>query len=333
MYYFIGLQTKVCCRRRRAGNKVVKNVSSEIMDEYARYKYVVENIRDVIWEVDTRAVFTFISPSVKAMVGYTAEEMIGRCILDFLKEDSRDFLAAQLSRHDAGNMDRTLIYDVEFVCKDGSVIWSAVSVKPIYEGDKLICYVGTSREISERKLFEKELQEMLESQKKVNAQLEDMATYDMLTGAYNRRKFEIFVSMEIEKAAKFGSPFSICIFDVDNFKQINDTSGHGRGDRVLQGIGALVKRTLRETDKLFRWGGDEFIVLLPDIGRDNALKVASKLRETIEAHPFDDGGGRVTVSMGVGAYALGETPEQFVIRIDKALLRAKSGGKNTVEIG
>lgn len=307
----------------------------EIMDEYARYKYVVENIKEVVWEVDLHAVFTFISPTIKEMAGYEVEQMIGRCILEFLTDDSREFILNELKN--ASNKEvmrdkgRSYLYDVEFICKDGTIIWSEVSVKPVYKGSKLVCYVGTSRDISEKKMYEKKLREMLENQKRINEQLEHMATFDMLTGAYNRRKFEFFVTQEIEKAEKYGSPFSISVFDIDNFKQINDGNGHSKGDLVLRDITALIRHMLRETDKLFRWGGDEFIVLLPDTGLKNALKVANKIRETIQSYKFDIEGGNATVSMGVGVYDMNETPDQLVIRVDKAMLRAKNNGRNIVE--
>lgn len=309
----------------------------ENMDEYARYKNLIENIKDVIWEVDLHAVFTFISPSIKGMVGYEAGEMIGRSILEFLTPESRSFLSGQLSRPatDQAVLDqnRSLLYDVEFVCKDGQAIWCEVSVKPVYKGDTLSCYIGVSRDISDKKMYETKLKEMLEGQTHINEQLEDIVTYDLLTGAYNRRKFEYFMGQEIEKSEKYGSPFSITIFDIDNFKQINDINGHNKGDRVLQDITVLVKYTLRATDKLFRWGGDEFIALFPDVDLKNAHKVVNKIRETIQSYQFDVAGKNVTVSLGVGAYIPGETPEQYVARVDRALLRAKTSGKNIVEQG
>ncbi len=309
--------------------------NNQILDEYARYKYVMENIKDVIWEVDPTASFTFISPSIKWMVGYEADQMIGHCILEFLTADSRKYLSEQLNKPldetAKNNINRSYLYDVEFICKDGSTIWCEVSVKPVYKDESLICYIGISRDCSEKKMYEKKLHEMIEGQKHINEKLEDMVTFDMLTGAYNRRKFEHFIGLEIEKAEYYGNPFSINIFDIDNFKQINDINGHNKGDLVLQDITAVIKRTIRATDKLFRWGGDEFIVLFPDVNLQNALKVSNKIRDAIGAYAFDIDGKRVSLSMGIGEYTPNENPDQFVKRVDEALLRAKSNGKNTIE--
>ncbi len=309
--------------------------NTEFMDEYARYKYVVDNIKDVIWEVDTNAVFTFISPTIKGMAGYDAKEMIGRCMLDFFTEDSCQFMLSELNKpaneKATANSNSSYLYDVEFVCKDGHTIWCQVSVKPIFKDNNLICYIGTSRDISEKKMYENKLQEMLENQKQINEKLEDMVTFDILTGAYNRRKFDHFIDQEMEKAEKYGSPFSISMFDIDNFKQINDVNGHDKGDLVLQDITTLIKLTLRATDKLFRWGGDEFIVLFPDIDLKGAYKVTQRIRNTIQTYKFNIEGKSATISLGVGAFALHETSDQLITRVDKALLRAKANGKNTVE--
>jgi diguanylate cyclase (GGDEF)-like protein/PAS domain S-box-containing protein len=308
--------------------------NAELLNEFVRYKYVVDNIKEVIWEVDTDAVFAFISPTIKGMTGYEVEQMIGRSILEFLTEDSRRFLMHDLDKPERKKITTPPpLYDIEFICKDGRTIWCEVSVKPVFQDGALVCYVGTSRDISEKKLYEKKLHEMLEAQMQINKQLEDMLTYDMLTGAYNRRKFEYFVHQEIEKAERYENPFSITIFDVDNFKQINDVSGHNNGDRVLQEIAAIIKHTLRDSDKLFRWGGDEFIVLLPDVNLKNAFKVANKIRKAIDSYAFDIEGKCVSLSLGVGTYDTNETLDQFIARVDKALLKAKNNGKNLVEQG
>lgn len=305
----------------------------QILDEYARYKYVVENIKDVIWELDTNAVFTFISPTVKGLTGYEPEQMIGRRMPDFLTDKSRKYVLDRIEeRRRNGIKGDSPLYDVEFVCKDGHTVWCEVCVKAIFKEGTLICYIGTTRDISEKKMYEKKLHDMLEEQKRINVQLENMATFDMLTGAYNRRRFEYFVGCETEKAVKFGTAFSISIFDIDDFKQINDLYGHNKGDRILRDIAALIKQTLRAADRLFRWGGDEFIVLFPDTCLKNALVAANKIKDTVHANTFDIEGKKVSVSLGVGSYDPVENMEQLVARVDKALLQAKNNGKNTVVI-
>lgn len=306
------------------------------LEEYAIYKYVIENIKDVIWEVDENLVFTFISKTIKGMTGYEDKEMLGRCILDFLTPKSKmhiqeQFAAKPLTKiiEEVGS---AVFYNVEFICKDGQTIWCEVCVKPIHRDNSAVSYIGMTRDVTEKRLYENKLKEYLEELKLKNEQLEKMATLDMLTGAYNRRKFEYFIGLEIEEKENYGSPFSIIMFDIDNFKQINDYYGHKKGDIILQKITVLVKNIMRENDKLFRWGGDEFIILLSKFGLNNALVFAQKVKENIDLFDFDTGDKKVTISAGVGEYLLPETQDHFVNRIDNALLRAKSNGKNNVEV-
>lgn len=314
----------------------MSNEVSNNFNEYARYKFVIENIKDVIWEMDANLVFTFVSPTSKAMAGYEAEEMLGRCILDFLTATSKarvhELWKQNLSKRVEGTYRNTILYDVKMICKNGQAIWCEVCINPVFNGKEFTGYIGTTRDISEKKIYENKLKRYLKELKNKNKQLEDLATLDMLTGAYNRRKFEYSLGLEIDKKEKYDSPFSIIMFDIDNFKGINDDNGHENGDRVLQDITALIKNTLRATDKLFRWGGDEFIILLPELSLINAVRVADRVRQTIELWDFEINNKEVTVSLGVGTYTINETSDQFVTRVDNALLKAKFNGRNKVEV-
>jgi diguanylate cyclase (GGDEF)-like protein/PAS domain S-box-containing protein len=313
--------------------EIYMNISKE---EDNRYKYVVDNIRDIIWEMDLNLTFTFVSQTIKEAAGYEADELIGRRLLDFITEESRAQTLANWQDNMRERMEKGIreivLYDIQFIAKDGSIIWFEVSVKPVFKENRLTGYIGTSRDISEKKRNENEMKKCIEELNIKNKKLEELANFDMLTGAYNRRKFEHYAKIYIEKKKKYAAPFSVIMFDIDNFKQINDDYGHKKGDQTLQELSRIVKHTIRETDKLFRWGGEEFIILLSETGLKNAYKVAEKVRVSIEGNPFDVA-QRVTVSLGVGEYITDETSDQLVVRIDHALLRAKSSGRNHVEFG
>lgn len=310
-------------------------VKIDSLEEYYRYKYIIENIKDIIWEMDSNLIFTFISPTSKDMVGYEADEMVGRCMLDFLTNESKNRISEQwkqkiLSRV-SGDSKEAVLLDVQFICKDGRKMWVEVSAKPVYSDEKFQGYIGTTRDISEKKLFENQLGKYIKELKTANVRLEEMATFDMLTGAYNRRRFEQYIKSSVDIKLKYKSDFSIIMFDIDYFKQINDICGHNNGDKILKDISAIVKNTLRDTDKLFRWGGDEFIILLPGTSLKDAYKVAEKVRSSIESNDFGTQYNRVTVSLGVGEYKKGDSIDQYVSSVDKALLMAKSNGRNRVE--
>jgi len=305
-------------------------------DEYARYQYVLENIKDIVWEMDGKMIFTFVSPTVKETTGYEPKDLIGKSILEFLTPESREQILThwQHSINKRINRDNTefQLYDVEFICRDGRIIWTEVSVKPVYNGTSFSGYIGSTRDISVKKKYENELRKSLEELKSMNSKLDELATIDMLTGAFNRRKFESFAQLAMEKAAREGTSFAILMFDIDHFKQINDILGHKAGDQILREITDLVRQALRASDLLFRWGGDEFVILLPEMIWQKALKTAERVRKTVELHPFGLHGQQVNISIGVGEYRLGEELDQLVSRVDDALLNAKTNGKNKVVV-
>ncbi len=158
-------------------------------------------------------------------------------------------------------------------------------------------------------------------------QLEQAASTDRLTGAWNRRRFEEAVLPEIALAHRRREPLSLLMFDLDHFKRVNDSFGHSAGDAVLAGTAQSVRLHLRASDSLVRWGGEEFLVMAPATRIEGAMGLAEKLRASLEAIDFP-GIGQVTMSLGVAEYALGEGLEEWIERADQALYQAKSGGRN-----
>ena len=301
--------------------------------QYNRYKYIIENIKDVIWEMTMGFIYTFVSPNVKDMTGYEAEELVGRKMPDFLVEESRNYVLDQAIQHVNkrinGDAEEIGILDVQFICKNGLVICIEVSAKPMFEEGKFIGYIGTTRDITEKKEYESQLKNYIHELKIMNAKLEKMATVDTLTGAYNRRKFDDDLNSIIENREKHGNGFSLIFLDIDRFKTINDCFGHKTGDRVLQDISRLIMENIRVTDGLFRWGGEEFILILAEADLESAKNVAEKIRNIIQYHDFGIG-QKLTISLGVGEYKPGENIDQIIVRVDNALLKAKSKGRNRV---
>lgn len=157
------------------------------------------------------------------------------------------------------------------------------------------------------------------------------AVHDQLTGVYNRHKLESFMDQEVARCTRYGSTFSLVIFDLDHFKSINDRFGHNEGDAVLAGVSALMKEGIRESEIAGRWGGEEFLIILPETTLDCAMPVADRLRSSIESHRFSIP-ERVTISVGVAAFHPGDTPHQIIQRADAALYSAKESGRNCVKV-
>jgi len=175
----------------------------------------------------------------------------------------------------------------------------------------------------------KEINKILEAKA---SKYETLSITDRLTGVYNRAKFEQELQVEIDKIKRYGvNTFSIVLFDVDNFKNINDTFGHLEGDTILRKLTMIVKQSLRSSDIFARWGGEEFVVLLTHTDKDNALKAAEILRHKIESTPIDAKVPAVTCSFGVCSYNDEDTIYSMLKRADEAMYKAKKGGKNRIE--
>ena len=160
-----------------------------------------------------------------------------------------------------------------------------------------------------------------------------LMTVDGLTELHNKRYFNEAIEREASRSVRYSRTFSLVVFDIDHFKKINDTFGHLAGDAVLRQLGALVRKQVRRDDVPARTGGEEFIVIVPEVSRAGALNLAEKLRAAIEAAVFKFEGTQipVTVSVGVAEWSADlKDPQALVKRADEALYEAKRSGRNRV---
>lgn len=159
-----------------------------------------------------------------------------------------------------------------------------------------------------------------------------MALTDGLTDLANRKQLDALLAEEIPRARRHGRDLSVLLLDIDHFKSINDTHGHLTGDSVLRGLAGIMQRRLRPSDRLGRYGGEEFCVILPETSRQNAAKIGEDLRSLVEAHAFvaEDKNIRVTISVGVGSLEEGMTMDELYRRADEKLYQAKRTGRNKV---
>lgn len=158
--------------------------------------------------------------------------------------------------------------------------------------------------------------------------LRTLALMDPLTELGNRRAFDHDLQQEWARAARYGRPLALLMLDIDRFKDFNDRFGHRAGDAVLRGVAATIERVVRGGDRAFRWGGEEFAVLLPDTTRAAAALVAERVREAIEVEGV--GRFRVTVSIGAAASTAATRCDDLVELADRALRAAKAHGRNRV---
>jgi diguanylate cyclase (GGDEF)-like protein len=164
-----------------------------------------------------------------------------------------------------------------------------------------------------------------------NRTLVKLSNIDHLTQISNRKSIETTLINELKRARRYEHKLSVILFDLDNFKNINDTYGHNIGDKVLRNIAKIVSSTIRETDYFGRWGGEEFIIISTETSLENALIVAEKIRKNIASHDFEDL-EQVTCSIGIAQNNDTDTYLNIVHNADVALYKAKNSGKNKVVI-
>ena len=220
-----------------------------------------------------------------------------------------------------------------YIIMEPMVIHSVYAVVPV--GLVFILALFPAREISvmQEKIAMKEVARDIDRFKETprNTPRYNKLKVDSLTGALNKESFNEIIGLKILEAKHIASPLSLIIFDIDHFKKINDTYGHGTGDVILKELSDLIRKNLRESEYFIRWGGEEFVILMPGTSVQGAKMVAEKLRRIVESATFPEV-GKVTCSFGVTSLELEDTIKSFFERADEALYEAKKNGRNRVEV-
>lgn len=171
----------------------------------------------------------------------------------------------------------------------------------------------------------------LEAQNRILARL---ASYDQLTGAFNRRGLERILKTEVERSLRYRQPLAALMLDIDRFKPVNDRYGHPVGDRVLRRLAGIISSTLRSSDLFCRYGGEEFLIVLPHTGLERALEAGERICRRVAGEPFRDQGLEIPLTVSLGAAVLDPTAKdpgkELIAAADRALYRAKREGRNRV---
>jgi diguanylate cyclase (GGDEF)-like protein len=183
------------------------------------------------------------------------------------------------------------------------------------------------------KALQDQLREKNRRLEEVLLQMETLAMTDQLTGLFNRRYFSSVIEKEFSRTMRYNHPSSCLMIDIDHFKRINDEYGHHAGDQVLKEVSRAMIMCLREADTVARWGGEEFVILLPDTARENALRVASRILTAVSTCKFSSHPARITVSIGLASIPAPtiDTPDKFIAAADRSLYEAKTKGRNRIE--
>jgi diguanylate cyclase (GGDEF)-like protein len=192
--------------------------------------------------------------------------------------------------------------------------------------------------INERNMLEVRVEHRTLELRSTNKELESQANTDALTGLLNRRRIMAVIEQEILRARRYGHGLTLCMIDIDHFKAVNDSHGHVAGDRALVAIAGVLSTTLRTTDAIARFGGEEFVLLLTETQPEMARELVERLRVAIAATPLHSDDGKqfsVTISAGIAGHIQGvedDSINTLLARADQALYKAKSSGRNRVEL-
>lgn len=278
---------------------------------------------------DREGVILYANPILCCLTGYTAEELQGKTPRHF-KSHKTPLLVHQ-------DLWQTITSGKAWhgeICnrrKNGQEYWESISISPIKDESGVIThFFAVWQDITVRRREDEEFHKEKEF-------LEKQSRTDDLTGLYNRRHIFIELEREVERASRYQRPLSGMMIDIDDFKKINDTYGHLTGDRLVRTFARLLESSVRAIDILGRYGGDEFLLILPETPLETARKVAERIRLNVIRYHRDVMGELGSLSVSIGLVEFDERCRSdrnlFLERIDAVLLSAKRAGKNQVVIG
>jgi len=281
-----------------------------------QFQVIFESLSDGIFVCDAETgAFIDVNAAVCAMFGFTRQELIGQT-LDALSNGLPPYVQRDATTllEDARSHGPQ-IFQWRCKAKDEHLFWGEISLRIAPLGGRPVG-LAILRDITERKRLE--------------AEIAQLAHFDVVTGLPNRRNFDVVLLQEISRSARYGGVICLAMADIDLFKIVNDTFGHQAGDAVLKSLAELMRKALRRSDYIARWGGEEFTLLLPETSLDVAEMLLNRLRVRIADEVLPEIGRPVTLSFGVTAFEKTDSPADLLKRVDHALYQSKQDGRNKV---
>lgn len=299
---------------------------------------IMENSQDTIYFKDkdsrflfnSRAhVFQFGLEDPRALIGKSDYDLYPRIFADSARRDEEEIM--RTGQPIIGRIER-------WVKDDGDVVWFSASKYPLYDDDgQILGTWGTTRDITDLKKTEKELELVNREYEVLNNKLKELSVIDELSGLYNRRHFYDTLSKTMKifsrvRSRGYASSFSLLLIDIDDFKYINDEYGHVFGDIAIRHVAQLLRSHTRLSDYVFRYGGDEFAIILPDTDIKGAQELGERLRRTISGTPLTRDNHEITLEISLGTATFDEQVDamDIVQQADQKLYEAKNNGKNQV---
>jgi diguanylate cyclase (GGDEF)-like protein/PAS domain S-box-containing protein len=306
LFLFLIIITALFLISRRL-KKIIEEKTSRLKEEHLMVdKYVI------ITTTDLKGNITYASEAFCKISGYSLNDIIGKKFTQICNKNMQDSFYEELWN----KISQKEIWKSEIRNnkKDGGDYWVYMIIEPIVNNfNEHIGYRAIYQDITDKKLAQ------------------TLAITDNLTKLYNRAHLENVLKLQMAQANRYNNYMCVVLLDIDFFKNINDNYGHQAGDIVLKEISLVLQNNIRESDTLGRWGGEEFLIITPNITVEQCYLLCEKLRVAIESHIFENLSS-VTISIGIAEFILNENSDSFIERADKAMYSSKENGRNQINI-
>ena len=301
------------------------------MDEHdpGFFKVLLDNLFDGVYVVDTDRRITYFNGGAERLTGFAAREVVGRCCADnvLMHTDPDGTLLCPGELCPAAAVMRegvAAVHEVFLRHKDGHRVGVLTRIAPIRDSAGAV--VGAVEVFADNSAQLAAAEEI--------ERLERLSMLDTLTGLGNRRFAETVLAGRLGELRRYGWPLAVGFVDIDHFKEVNDGRGHGVGDAALRMVARTLLGGVRGSDSVVRWGGEEFLLVLPGVEAGRLGELLEKLRRLVESSALEAEGGpvRVTISLGGTMAVAGDTPETLLERVDALMYESKRAGGNHVTV-
>ncbi|MBI5944252.1 MAG: PAS domain S-box protein [Chloroflexi bacterium] len=325
---------------RRESNRDIterKEMEQELQAQHDFVTQILSLMGQGLTVTDAEGNFEFVNPAYAKLFGYEPSEMIGKKPADVTLPEDRATLAEQRKNRLEG---KTSVYESHLVRADGGASPVLITGVPRERDGKYAGAIAVITDLTEQKRIESELRDAKSQLEKALIREQKLSKTDALTGISNRRHLFEVAQRRFAIAKRYKQPLVVMMFDVDLFKEINDKFGHDLGDQVLSGVASIASAEIRSADVIGRYGGDEFMILLPMTNAQQAYLLAERILKNVEALRIQSEKGEIstTLSMGIVEYnpvsstTTAITLEWLFHRVDEAMYKAKNSGRNSAVI-
>jgi diguanylate cyclase (GGDEF)-like protein/PAS domain S-box-containing protein len=296
-----------------------KRADEKLRQEQELFRTLAELSSDIILLVNREGVIIYENPAMEKILGYKIEERVGKNVFENLHPDEINLAMDGFNKLIRDDVSVAQNFEIRVQHSDGSWRTFEIAASNLKKGDIVEAMIINLHNITARKKTEADL-------KASKRKYRELSMIDDLTQLFNSRHFYAQLKKEIERSNRYGQPLTLLLLDIDKFKDFNDTHGHVEGDQVLERLGQVIKRCLRETDSAYRYGGEEFTIMLPMTTSEDGIITARRIQmELINENfsPLENQKIYMTVSIGVAQYKPQEEIKAFVQRVDQLMYTVK----------